>query len=405
MLGWYVWPFREGFSQLPSSPFHVRAVHLLQLSSVAGVEGLAPKVHWNKMPSLIVAEVEGLARLSSPIFRFTVHFISCICLLLLGGRAASSGEVGQAPLNHRFGICIPMPWVGYACGGPSCASLSWVSCKSYSNDSCNVLFLFVVCEVEGPSIHCPSSPFQVYCILLLLRRVGWLFSGSWAMFSQRLPWHLHRFYFSCLCLLAARICQGEKRCKYVPFLCLSLIISCFRVEGLALQEGLGWGGRAAPPSRRRNMSFGNNLLSFGPLSSSWCYRGGGVRALGKVGLPIFSDWPSPTSHFMSCKILYVFAVFDVEGSSLNSPSSLLYVNFVPCANCCCCIGWVGSSREVGQGSLSYCLAMGILLLLVACACCGGQGAFEGQRWVVSVSAGNHHILVDASPPSRLGTDI
>lgn len=225
------------------------------------------------------------------------------------------------------------------------------------------------------------------------------------MFSQRLPWHLHRFYFSCLCLLAARVCQGEKRCKYVPFLCLSLIISCFRVEGLALQEGLGWGGRAAPPSRRRNMSFGNNILSFGPLSSSWCYRGGGVRALGKVGLPIFSDWPSPTSHFMPCKILYVFAVFDVEGSSLNSPSSLLYVNFVPCANCCCCIGWVGSSREVGQGSLSYCLAMGILLLLVACACCGGQGAFEGQRWVVSVSAGNHHILVDASPPSRLGTDI
>ena len=94
-----------------------------------------------------------------------------------------------------------------------------------------------------------------------------------------------------------------------PFLCLSLIISCFRVEGLALQEGLGWRGRAALPSRRRNMSFGNNFLSFGPLSSSWCYRGGGVRALGKVGLPIFSDWPSPTSHFMSCKILYVFAVF------------------------------------------------------------------------------------------------
>ena len=60
--------------------------------------------------------------------------------------------------------------------------------------------------------------------------------------------------------------------------------------------------------------------------SSLCYRGGGVRALGKVGLPIFSDWPPPTSHFMSCKILYVFAVFDVEGSSLNSSSSLLYVN-------------------------------------------------------------------------------
>jgi len=37
------------------------------------------------------------------------------------------------------------------------------------------------------------------------------------------------------------------------------------VEGLALQEGLGWGGRAVPPSRRRNMSFGNNLLSFAPL--------------------------------------------------------------------------------------------------------------------------------------------
>ena len=107
-----------------------------------------------------------------------------------------------------------------------------------------------------------SSLFHVLFQLLLLRRVGWLFSGSWAMFSQRLPWHLHRLYFSCLCLLAARVCQGEKRCKYVPFLCLSLIISCFRVEGLALQEGLGWGGRAAPPSRRRNMSFGNNLLSF-----------------------------------------------------------------------------------------------------------------------------------------------
>ena len=45
LLGWYVWPFREGFSQLPSSPFHVRAVHLLQLSFVAGVEGLAPKVY------------------------------------------------------------------------------------------------------------------------------------------------------------------------------------------------------------------------------------------------------------------------------------------------------------------------------------------------------------------------
>ena len=200
------------------------------------------------------------------------------------------------------------------------------------------------------------------------------------MFSQRLPWHLHRFYFSCLCLLAARVCQGEKRCKYVPFLCLSLIISCFRVEGLALQEGLGWRGRGAPPSRRRN---------------SWCYRCGGVRALGKVGLPIFSDWPSPTSYFMSCKILYVLAVFDVEGSSLNSPSSLLYVNFVPCANCCCCIGWVGTSREVGQGSLRYCLAMGILLLVVACTC----------WWVVSVSSGNHHILVDASPPSRLGANI
>ena len=136
-------------------------MHLLQLSFVAGVEGLAPKVHWNKMPSLIAAEVEGLARLSSPIFRFTFHLLR-ICLLLLGGRAASSGEVGQGPLNHRFGICIPMPWVVYACGGPSCASLSWVSCNSYSNDSCNVLCQLVVCEVEGPSIHCPSSPFQVY---------------------------------------------------------------------------------------------------------------------------------------------------------------------------------------------------------------------------------------------------
>lgn len=131
------------------------------------------------------------------------------------------------------------------------------------------------------------------------------------------------------------------------------------------------------------------------LLSSWRYRGGGVRALGKVGLPFFSDWPPPTSHSMSCKILYVFAVFDVEGSSVNSPSSLLYVNFVPCANCCCCIGWVGSSREVGQGSLRYCLAMGILLLVVACAC----------WWVVSVSSGNHHILVDASPPSRFGANI
>ena len=37
------------------------------------------------------------------------------------------------------------------------------------------------------------------------------------------------------------------------------------MEGLALQEGLGWGGRAVPPSRERNMSFGNNLLSFAPL--------------------------------------------------------------------------------------------------------------------------------------------
>ena len=194
--------------------------------------------------------------------------------------------------------------------------------------------------------------------------------------------------------MLARVCQGEKRCKIcsLPLPAFGyLIISYFRVEGLALQEGLGWGGRAAPPSRRSN---------------SWCYRGGGVRALGKVGLPIFSVWPSPTSHFMSCKILCVLAVFDVEGSSLNSPPSLLYVNFVPCANCCCCcIGWAGSSREVGQGSLSYCLAMGILLLFVACACCSGQGAFEGQQWVVSVSAGNHHILVDASPPSRFGTNI
>lgn len=186
----------------------------------------------------------------------------------------------------------------------------------------------------------------------------------------------------------------RKTAKYVPFLCLSLIISCFRVEGLALQEGLGWGGRAAPPSRRRNMSFGKKTFSLLVLSSC-CYKGGGVRALGKVGLPFFSDWPPPTSHSMSCKILYVFAVFDVEGSSVNSPSSLLYVNFVPCANCCCCIGWVGTSREVGQGSLRYCLAMGILLLVVACAC----------WWVVSVSSGNHHILVDASPPSRLGANI
>ena len=73
----------------------------------------------------------------------------------------------------------------------------------------------------------------------------------------------------------------------------------------------GWAGVEGPPHQAEGgtcpleITF-SLLFSFGPLSSSWCYRGGGVRALGKVGLPIFSDWPSPTSHFMSCKILYVF---------------------------------------------------------------------------------------------------
>ena len=238
-----------------------------------------------------------------------------------------------------------------------------------------------------------SSLFHVLFQLLLLRRVGWLFSGSWAMFSQRLPWHLHRFYFSCLCLLAARVCQGEKRPNMFPsfaFLWLSPVLGW---KGWLFRKG--WAGVEGPSHQAEGGTCPLEISFSLLLLSSWRYRGGGVRALGKVGLPFFSDWPPPTSHSMSCKILYVFAVFDVEGSSVNSPSSLLYVNFVPCANCCCCIGWVGTSREVGQGSLRYCLAMGILLLVVACAC----------WWVVSVSSGNHHILVDASPPSRLGANI
>ena len=267
MLGWYVWPFREGFSQLPSSPFRVRAVHLLQLSFVACVEGLAPKVHWNKMPSLIAAEVEGLAWLSSPIFRFTFHLLHLFVVAGWKGRLFRGGWARSSQPSfwhlHSYALsclCLRRPVMCFPLLGLLQFLQQWLL-------QCLVP---VCCLWSGGAFYrlpiLPfSSLFHVLFQLLLLRRVGWLFSGSWAMFSQRLPWHLHRFYFSCLCLLAARVCQGEKRPNMFPsfaFLWLSPVLGwkdwLFRK---------GWAGVEGPPHQAEGGTcpLEKNLLSFGPL--------------------------------------------------------------------------------------------------------------------------------------------
>ena len=113
------------------------------------------------------------------------------------------------------------------------------------------------------------------------------------MFSQRLPWHLHRFYFSCLCLLAARVCQGEKRPNMFPsfaFLWLSPVLGW---KGWLFRKG--WAGVEGPSHQAEGGTCPLEISFSLLLLSSWRYRGGGVRALGKVGLPFFSDWPPPTS--------------------------------------------------------------------------------------------------------------
>ena len=69
------------------------------------------------------------------------------------------------------------------------------------------------------------------------------------------------------------------------------------------------------------------------------------------------------------------------------------------------LGGLVLQERLGKVLSAIALPWAFFFFWLPVACCGGQGAFEGQRWVVSVSAGNHHILVDGSPPSRLGTDI
>ena len=112
-----------------------------------------------------------------------------------------------------------------------------------------------------------SSLFHVLFQLLLLRRVGWLFSGSWAMFSQRLPWHLHRFYFSCLCLLAARVCQGEKRPNMFPsfaFLWLSPVLGW---KGWLFRKG--WAGVEGPSHQAEGGTCPLEITFSLLLLSSW----------------------------------------------------------------------------------------------------------------------------------------
>ena len=109
------------------------------------------------MPSLIAAEVEGLARLSSPIFRFTFHLLQLFVVAGWKGRLFRGGWARSSQPSfwhlHSYALsclCLRRPVMCFPLLG------------HYSNDSCNVLCQLVVCEVEGPSIHCPSSPFQVY---------------------------------------------------------------------------------------------------------------------------------------------------------------------------------------------------------------------------------------------------
>ena len=170
------------------------------------------------MPSLIVAEVEGRARLSSPIFRFTFHLLHLFVVAGWKGRLFQ-GRLGKVlstiVLAFAF-LCLELFMLAEARHVlPSPGSPVILTAMTLAMSCANLLFVKWrgLLSIAHPPL---SSLFHVLFQLLLLRRVGWLFSGSWAMFSQRLPWHLHRFYFSCLCLLAARVCQGEKRPNMFP---------------------------------------------------------------------------------------------------------------------------------------------------------------------------------------------
>ena len=106
--------------------------------------------------------MEGLARLSSPIFRFTFHLLHLFVVAGWKGRLFRGGWASSSQPSfwhlHSYALiwlCLRRPVMCF----PLLGLLQFLQ---QCNDSCNVLFLFVVCEVEGPSIHCPSSPFQVY---------------------------------------------------------------------------------------------------------------------------------------------------------------------------------------------------------------------------------------------------
>ena len=70
---------------------------------------------------------------------------------------------------------------------------------------------------------------------------------------------------------------------------------------------------------------------------------------------------------MSCADL-LFVKWRGLLSIAHCPSSPFQVYFMSCSNCCCCVGWVGSSREVGPCSLNDCLGICIGFILVVCAC-------------------------------------